>query len=90
MVWDVATGRERLVLRGHRGGINAVAYNRDGTRLATGGEGGLVKIWEARSGQDLLSLEGNAFRVSSLAFSPDGRHLAAGGDRELRIWSASP
>jgi WD40 repeat protein len=91
-IWNAATGRERRVLKGHRGGVTALAYSRDGERLATGGEAGTVKIWETRSGQDLLTLGGgDDFRVGSLAFSPDGSRLAASGlIGGLRIWTAAP
>jgi len=45
-LWDVASGKPRRVLDGHSGVILAVAFNRDGTRLATGSADGTVLIWD--------------------------------------------
>ena len=51
-LWDVASGRQVLVLRGHDYAVECLAFSADGTRLASGGgtmEGhhSAVKLWEA-------------------------------------------
>jgi WD40 repeat protein/serine/threonine protein kinase len=43
-VWDAQTGQELLTLKGHMG---RVAFSPDGHRLASGAEGGTVKIYDA-------------------------------------------
>jgi WD40 repeat protein len=45
-LWDVATGKSVRMLSGHRGSIQSIAYNRDGTRLATASRDGTVLIWD--------------------------------------------
>ncbi len=45
-VWEVATGKERLRLHGHRGDVGALAFSRDGRRLVTGSSDNTLLIWD--------------------------------------------
>jgi WD40 repeat protein len=76
-----------LVRLRHEGGsIEAVRFSPDGRRLATGGEGGDVRLWDAETRRLLRALESHAGEVFAVAWSPDGRRLAtAGRDRDIRI-----
>src|SRR6266568_1093052 len=71
--------------------INAVAFTRDGTRLAWGGEQSRVFVSEAATGKTLFEIQsfpGSHNPVTELAFSADGRTLAVGGYwmKELRLF----
>ena len=68
-VYDVASGEERLTLRGHSD-VVSVAFSPDGTRLVSGGDD--VKVWDAENGQETYTFQGRCGPVSSVAFSPDG------------------
>jgi dipeptidyl aminopeptidase/acylaminoacyl peptidase len=46
-VWQAASGRELLILKGHTSSIHSVSWSPDGQRLATGSEDGTAKVWEA-------------------------------------------
>jgi WD40 repeat protein len=62
--------------------ITAVAFTRDGKRLAWGGERGSVVVCDAASGKSLLEVKAFPERnspVTEVAFSPDGRLLAVSG-----------
>jgi len=77
-------------LAGHIGGVSACAWSPDGTRLASAGRDGTLRVWEAASGAALLTLEGHGGGVTACAWSPDGTRLAsAGWDGALRVWEAA-
>jgi WD40 repeat protein/serine/threonine protein kinase len=75
--------------RGHRGPVSQVAYSKDSTRLASGGDDGTVRLWDPRSGQLQRILLGHARKITRLAWSPDGKVLASGSDDStVRLWEA--
>ncbi|HEX6523056.1 MAG TPA: pentapeptide repeat-containing protein [Streptosporangiaceae bacterium] len=80
----------RLVaLTGHTGWVQSVAYHPDGTRLATAGDDGTVRIWDAVTGEHLHTLVGHTDWVQVVAYRPDGTRLATAGDDDtVRIWDA--
>lgn len=101
VVWDLATGRERMRLRGHeadRSQYRAMAASRDGRLVAllTGQSGvsprqqNRLAVWDAASGQRLFALEEAATGyVTSMAFAPERDLLATGSrDHQVRLWDA--
>jgi len=51
IVWDVRTGKQRFMLRGHEGGVKALTFNRDGRWLVSGSYDGTIKYWHMKSGE---------------------------------------
>jgi WD40 repeat protein/DNA-binding SARP family transcriptional activator/energy-coupling factor transporter ATP-binding protein EcfA2 len=78
----------RIVLTIPHAGKSAVAFSRDGSRLATAGEG--AAVWNARSGRRLFVLGRPTAAVHDVAYSSDGRRLATGGeDGGATVWNAA-
>ena len=76
-------------LKGHSEYVSSVAWNKDGTLLASGSEDKTVKIWDMSSGSPVekCTLEGHSGGVRSVAWSPDGKTLASGSnDQTVRLW----
>jgi WD40 repeat protein/serine/threonine protein kinase len=71
-VWETATWREVVTLRGYLLSVASVAFSGDGKRLATGGGKEALKLWDTESWQEVLTLEGQGSLFSSTTFSPDG------------------
>jgi WD40 repeat protein len=76
-VWDVASGKERYSLEGHKTRVASVAFSPDGRMLATGDMSGSLLLWELATGHRRHQFIGHESWIRSLAFSPDGRLLAA-------------
>src|SRR5437867_900127 len=77
-------------LRGFGDVVQALAFSRDGKRLAAG-EFGVVKVWDSQSWELLGALGPHPDRVLALVFSPDGKRLASGGGLsgergEVKVW----
>lgn len=102
-VWNMGTGKERASLsddvpvRDKGEGIRvaaesvaALALNPDGSLLASGHDGGAVKLWDVTTGKLAANLDRYKGQVWAVAFSPDGKLLAAGGgETTARIWDVA-
>ena len=64
-----------------------LSWSPDGTKLATSGADGSVKIWDAVQGKLSLDLKGHQRGVFVVEWSADGQRLATGGfDFSIQIW----
>jgi WD40 repeat protein/DNA-binding SARP family transcriptional activator len=83
---DAATGESLRSFRGHDIDVNAVAFSRDGSMLATTGDDGAVRVWDPTTGDKLAEYtaeEGGS--VVGPSFSPDGSRLAAAWGDVVRV-----
>lgn len=87
IVWSLAQGQARRVLRFHQGAVNTVVMLAAG-RFATAGEDGRIALWDRTGTQPGRVLSGHSAPVVSLAASGDGTRLvSASWDGTARLWS---
>jgi WD40 repeat protein len=81
--------KEKHVIRrlvGHAEKVSALAWNRGGTRLASGDLNGGLRLWRS-DGMPGPVLSGHSQAISCVAWSPDGERLASGSnDGTVRLW----
>jgi WD40 repeat protein len=86
-VWD-ANRLELLVTLKHRGAFLTTAAFGPGGILATGDQGGAVRLWETEQHPHYLTMKGHGAPIASLALSPDEKLLASGSyDADIRLWN---
>jgi len=78
------------VIQASAGGVEAVCYSPDGTRIATAGQDGTARLWDATTGELRAVLNGHQKRLTSVRFSPNGTQLATTSrDGTSRLWDVS-
>jgi tRNA A-37 threonylcarbamoyl transferase component Bud32/sugar lactone lactonase YvrE len=88
---DATAAKFKKSLVGHTQGVISVAYSPDGRLLASGDEGGEVRVWNVLDGTPRYVLPARGPALHGLAFSPDGKSLlttAARGNGDINIWDA--
>src|SRR5581483_7263334 len=84
-VWEVATGKLRHKLPGHKYLISQVSFSPDGKTLVTTNWNQTIRLWETLTGRQRSRFE-DPGKPCAVAFSPDGRILASGGtDTIIRL-----
>ena len=92
-----AADTRRIVLDGHSGAVNGLAYAPDSGLLASGSDDASVILWDPAPGSQRRRLTGHSGPVDAVAISPDSRLVASGaGDwhrpdipGELWLWDTA-
>ena len=72
----------------HDSPVNSIAFNPDGSLLASGSRDNVVRLWIPDTETLQATLHGHTASVLSVAFSSDGSLLASGSaDGTIRIWN---
>jgi WD40 repeat protein len=89
--WDLATGKPLYAdvsPLGHTAPVRHLFFTPDGTRLASIGEDGRLRVWDVASAKQVHSLHLREANLTAWALSPDGASLV-GVDEHLTVhqWS---
>ncbi len=69
--------------------ITALQFSNKGDRLASGDEGGFLKIWNTANNAPIDEQKEHRARINHLAYSKDDASLASASfDRTVRIWNS--
>lgn len=73
----------------HRRQVNCIAFNKDGTICATGGDDREIHVWDVATGQLKFKLTDHHGPVTSLQFTPQDQLVSAGKDNAVMLWGLS-
>jgi WD40 repeat protein len=78
----------------HPNFVDAVAFNKDGTQLASGGHDGKLRIFDLVKGAQVREINAhpkpNENVIYSVAYSPDGKKIVSASlDNSLKLWDAA-
>jgi WD40 repeat protein len=88
LAYDAKTGKEALTFRGHDNTVSGLAFDAEGSLLATASHDKSIRLWDTRNGQPVLFLRGlGGIPSAGVVLRPDGRELAANIGSEVRRWT---
>jgi RNA polymerase sigma factor (sigma-70 family) len=86
-LWDVSTGKERLVVPKHQPFIQDLAFSPDGKLLAWSDRGPALHLWDTTTGKELRNVR---TEERFLAFAPDGNTVASvNGADAVTLWDVA-
>ena len=69
---NIERKKELLVQEGHSGAIYSLAFQQDGSLLASGDLHGVGLIWDLRSGKNILQFPAHKKSIIAMQFLPNG------------------
>jgi WD40 repeat protein len=75
-LWDIEGGNLLHAIPAHEGRIQAIAFNEDGTRVATVADDGAARLWRTDTGAAIVTLIPTT-NEGFVVVSPDGRYSAS-------------
>lgn len=87
-IWDVATGKQLHVLKGHSWWVWDAAFSPDETSVVTASQDGTALVWNLEDGSKGHPFSEHQGPVYSVAYSTDGEIATGGYDKRIFLWRA--
>jgi WD40 repeat protein len=95
-IWEAASGKESVLIRGHSEKVNCAVFSPDGNRVLTASHDQTARIWDASTGKEIVLLKGHESGIGAgehgidlAVFSPDGKRIVTGDTNgTVRLWDA--
>jgi WD40 repeat protein len=89
-LWETASGKFLLGLKGHEDEVSAVGFSPDGKRVLTGSHDATARLWDAANGKELRKFAGHTSEVTCAVLSADAKQALTGStDHTARLWDAA-
>lgn len=95
-IWDLNTGDEKKVLKGHKDYVHCVSYLKKDKQIVSAGEDGIVNFWDSRSEQVVEKIQPNQLEMSKrlsvgtwvncLDIAQSEDWMVCGGASHLSVW----
>jgi WD40 repeat protein len=90
LVAEDAKPEVKAKLESHRGGVGAVAFSPDGTKILTGSGNGVARLWDTKTGEMLVKLDPvGGTKIIHVGFSGDGSVMSVTGRKAVMAWNLS-
>ncbi|KAF9120177.1 hypothetical protein BGW39_011600, partial [Mortierella sp. 14UC] len=86
-VWDVQSGNEKVVLKGHTNTINGVVYSPSGHQIASWSKDMTVRLWSVQT-EECFHVLTLPREVNHLVYSADGRHVITMTNQGSSRWDS--
>ncbi len=87
-IYQIATGRKILTLKGKVERSLAFAFSHDKKRLISGGMDQKIYIWDLEKGGLTHTFEGHKDAITSVNLSSDEKYIVSGSeDHTVRVWN---
>lgn len=89
-IYDTDKMLTKFQMAGHPQTVQAIAFNRAGTLVATGDASARIYLWDTKTGKKVREFprdKGHTKGIIGIAFSPDGARIATvGNDDVIKVW----
>lgn len=91
-IGEIKSNKITQTLKGHKGGVHAVAFSPQADRLVTGSLDGTLRLWDLKTSKEIMQFPGITDQVHSVAYAANGKRILSGhfGPKSeflVRLWS---
>jgi WD40 repeat protein len=74
-LWDIETAKKIAFYKGHNARVNGIAFNADGSLLATASNDGTVRLWNTQNAHEITVYKVHGQKVKDVIFNPNSHSL---------------